>query len=120
MNRAVKVVTLIVSHLAVFAVGAAWFAGSRTRAMFEAAGQDPLYRIGIVMTQPTGENATFSLDTDLALLSGTVRVPTTQVIRLAAFLEQGRLDDAGAACTALAWPHCDSQTLDRMRKALVP
>lgn len=120
MNRTVKVVTLTVSHLLVFAVGAACVAGSHTQAMFEAARQDPLYRVGIVMAQRTDENATSSLDTDLALLSGKVRVPTTQVIRLAALLEQGRLDDAGAACTALAWSHCDPKTLDQMRRALVP
>ena len=120
MNCAIKVVTLTVSHLVVFAVGAAWFAGARTRAMFEAAGQDPLYRIGVVMTQRHDENATSSLDVDLALLSGTVRLPTVQVIRLSAYLLQGRVSDAGAACTALAWPHCDTQTLDQMRKVLVP
>jgi hypothetical protein len=120
MNCAVKIVTLAVSHLLVFAVGATWFAGSRTRAMFEAAGQDPLYRIGVAMTQLTDENATTSLDTDLTLLSGTVRAPATQVIRLAVLLEQGHLNDAGIACKALAWPHCDPQTLGQMRKALQP
>src|SRR6187551_3119845 len=117
MNGALKIVTLAVSHLLVFAVGATCVAGSRTRAMFEAAGRDPLYRIGAVMTQLTDKNATPSLDADLTSLSGTVRAPATQVIRLAALLEQGRLNDAGVACKALAWPHCDPQTLGQMRKA---
>ena len=120
MNRAGKLVALTVSHLVVFAVSAAWFAGARTRATFEAAGQDPLHRIGIAMTLRTDENATPSLDTDLALLAGTVRAPTTQVVRLAILLEQGRLDEAGAACQALAWVDCSPQTLVQMRKALVP
>jgi hypothetical protein len=121
MWRAVKVVVLIFSHAALFVVGAVALVGYRTEAEFEAAAGDPLYRVGAAMTQSrTDETATAALEADLPSLSSRLRAPTADVIRLVALLQQDRLDDARIACGALAWPHCDLQTLADMRKAAAP
>jgi hypothetical protein len=121
MRRGVKVVALTFSHALLFAVGAAAFVGYRTQAQFQAAAKDPLFRVGTAITQSrTDKIARASLDADLTALSRTLRAPTADVIRLVALLEQDRLNDARAACDALAWPHCDAQTLMDMRKAALP
>ena len=119
MKRGVKVVMLVVSHAVVFGVGAVWFTGDRTMAMFRAAAQDPLYRVGAAMMSESHGRATASLEFDLSALARTGPAPTADVIRLAVLLEQGRTEDAGVVCTALAWPNCDPQTLAEMRNALV-
>jgi hypothetical protein len=119
MRRKVKVGALLISHVVLFLIGAAAFAGYRTQAQFRTAEKDPLFRVGAALTQSrTDKAATASLDTDLSLLSRTLRAPSADVIRLAALLELDRLDDARVACSALAWPYCDPQTLTDMRKAL--
>jgi hypothetical protein len=119
MRRGVKIVALTFSHAVLFAVGAGAFVGYRTQAQFQAAGKDPLFRVGAAITQSrTDKIASPSLDADLTALSRTLRTPTVDVIRLVALLDQDRLNDARAACTALAWPHCDPQSLTDMRKAL--
>jgi hypothetical protein len=121
MNRGVRIVALTVSHVAVFAVAAISIAGYRTRAAFQTAARDPLHRVALTMTTlRTDEKASSSLATELTGLSERVHPPTTDVIRLVAFLEQDRLAEAASTCAVLAWPRCDLQTLAEMRKVLAP
>jgi hypothetical protein len=121
MSRGVKVVALIFSHIALFFIGATVFTGYRTQAQFRAAEKDPLFRVGAALTQPGADKAArASLDADLTALSRMLRAPTGDVIRLVALLELDRLDEARVACAALAWPHCDPQSLADMRKAVRP
>jgi hypothetical protein len=117
MKRGVKGVAFTLSHLVLFVVGATSFAGYRTQSQFQAAATDPLFRVGAAMSRSrTVKSAGRSLDDDLTALSTTLRPPTADVIHLVALLEQERLNDARVACDALAWPHCDPQTLRDMRK----
>ena len=121
MKRKVKIVALVLSHVGLFFMGAAAFAGHRTQAQFALAEQDPLFRVGTALGQSqTDKMASASLDQDLALLSRTQGAPTSDVIRLAAFLHLGRLDEARVACTSLGWHSCDTQTLMDMRKQVLP
>jgi len=120
MRRGVKIIALTLTHVLVLTVGAASFAGCRVRRAFEAASRDPLHRIGRTMTLQSGSHAASSLDDDLRALSATVPAPTPDIIRLAVLLEQGRLDEAGAACAALGWRRCDPQSLVEMREAIGP
>jgi hypothetical protein len=121
MRRKVKVAALLLSHVVLFLIGAAAFAGYLTQAQFRTAQKDPLFRVGAALNQSrTDKVAGGSLDTDLPLLSRALREPSAGVIRLVALLELERLDDARLACSALAWPDCDPQTLTDMRKALRP
>jgi hypothetical protein len=121
MRRNVKILALLCSHVVLFLLSAAAFAGYRTQAQFQAAAKEPLFRVGAALTQlRTDERASASLDKELESLSGMVRAPSADVIRLAVLLELGRLDEARGACAALGWAHCDPQTLTAMRKLVGP
>ena len=112
---------LILSHAGIFAVGAAAFVGYRTQAQFQAASNDPLFRVAAAISQSrTDQVARDSLDADLTALSSKLRAPSADVIRLVVLLRQQRLDQARSACAALDWPGCDPQTLADMRKVVVP
>lgn len=120
MNRGVKIAALILMHIVVFAGAAASLAGYRTRAVFIQATADPRYRIGLAMTLPSSYETAHSLTADLNALAKTAQPRTADVVRLATLLQQGRLNDAGAQCTALGWRSCDSETLAKMRKTVAP
>jgi len=119
MRRKVKIAALLLSHVGLFFISAAAFAGHRTQAQMAAAEMDASFRVGAALTQwQTDESARVSLDEDLALLSRVHPAPTADVIRLAALLQLDRLDEAHVACVALGWPRCDPAALADMRKVL--
>jgi hypothetical protein len=121
MKLTVKAITLTVSHLAVFAIGAASVASYLIQHEFRIAAGDPLHQVGLALAVPRSESETHaSIDADLARLQGRFRAPTVDVIRLVALLQQGRLDDAAKTCVTLAWAHCDAETLAEMREVSHP
>ncbi len=117
MHRAAKFIVFGLSHAAVFALTFATFTGHLIQVDFANAAKSSLHRVGrILLSHNADARAPSSLETDLASLP---TEPATDVIRLVAFLKQGRFQEARSVCVRLEWHKCDASDLADMKKMLI-
>ena len=119
IKRWIAVGVLIVSHLWLLLVAFSGFNALQTKLENDRAASDPLYRAALRLAEvpPSEAEPVAAPGSDWQELRAAHGPVAANTVRLLTELRANRLGAAGDVCRALAWPRCDAQTLEAMKKS---